>query len=90
MSRPAAYAPCQGYRYQILCRHPQHARTYEHCDYAADTTERNHLLANYRLAYGTGWEFKIILLPRSYWTRDDDRETIAEGDSRYYRTGRDV
>jgi len=69
MSKPQAYAPEYGYRYQLLCRHPAYARAYEHCDYATDRAERNHLLENYRMAYGAGWEFKTIALPRKYWPK---------------------
>lgn len=67
MSRPAAYDPQEGYKYQILCRNQSYDRAYEHCDYAKDRSELKHLLANYRLAYGGGWEFKTILLPRKFW-----------------------
>lgn len=67
MSRPQAYSPAEGYRYQILCRNPAYGRAYEHCDYASDPADKSHLLENYRLAYGGGWEFKTITLPRKYW-----------------------
>jgi hypothetical protein len=70
MPKPKAYQPEQGYRYQLLTRHPQYnGREWEHCDYATDREERNYLLAEYRLAYGAGWEFKTILLPSKYWPR---------------------
>lgn len=65
MSRPMAYDPQPGYRFQILCRNG--SREWEHCDYAPDKAERKHLLENYRLAYGPGWEFRTILLPAKYW-----------------------
>lgn len=40
MSKPNAYAPQQGYRYQILTRNQQYnGRAWEHCDYAKDTKE---------------------------------------------------
>lgn len=67
MSHPQAYDPEQGYRYQILCRNSAYSRTYEHCDYAKDKAEKNHLINNYSTAYGGGWEFKTILLPAKYW-----------------------
>ena len=54
MSRPQAYAPESGYRYQLLCRNQQYDRAWEHCDYAADRADKRHLLENYRLAYGGG------------------------------------
>ena len=69
MSLPQAYAPESGYRYQILCRNQQYDRAWEHCDYAVDAAERRHLLENYRLAYGAGWELQTILLPVKYWPR---------------------
>lgn len=67
MSRPKAYDPQQGYKYQILCRNLQYSRSFEHCDYAKDRSEKKHLLLNYRQAYGPGWEFKTILQPAKYW-----------------------
>jgi len=70
MSKPIAYDPQQGYKYQILCRNQQYSRAFEHCDYATDRSDLKHLLENYRLAYGAGWEFKRILLPRKYWRQD--------------------
>ncbi len=69
MSRPQAYEPAEGYRYQILCRNQSYSRAFEHCDYAEDRAERSHLLENYRLAYGPGWEFRTILLPARYWPK---------------------
>jgi hypothetical protein len=69
MSRPQAYDPQDGYRYQILCRNQQYGREWEHCDYAKDRAERKHLIYNYALAYGGGWEFKPILLPRKFWPK---------------------
>ena len=68
MSYPKAYEPESGCKYQILCRNPQYnGREWEHCDYAKDKTEKGFLLGEYRLAYGGGYEFKVILLPRKYW-----------------------
>lgn len=74
MARPQAYDPQDGYRYQILCR--SRCRKWEHCDYAKDRTEKNYLVGEYRMAYGVGWEFKVIPLPRKYWpnaTKDPQR-----------------
>lgn len=67
MPMPQAYEPQQGYKFQILCRNQQYSRAWEHCDYAKDTTEKKHLIQNYREAYGASWEFKSILLPAKYW-----------------------
>ena len=69
MARPQAYDPQAGYRYQILCRNEQYGRTWEHCDYAVDLSEKNYLIREYRLAYGVGWEFKSILLPAKFWPK---------------------
>jgi hypothetical protein len=67
MSRLKAYEPEQGYKYQIFCRNQQYSgREWEHCDYAKDSQEKKYLIGEYRLAYGVGWEFKSILLPRKY------------------------
>ena len=68
MSKPKVYEPQQGYRYQILARNQQYnGRTWEHCDYAKDTKEKNYLIDEYKLAYGVGREFKSILFPKKYW-----------------------
>jgi hypothetical protein len=69
MSRPQAYAPEQGYKWQRLGR--AGVRTWEHCEYAKDAAEKRYLLEQYRLAYGTGWEFRTILLPARYWKGKD-------------------
>lgn len=66
MSRPKAYNPEPGYKYQILVMCPNE-REYEHCDYAKDREEKKHLLDNYREAYGPGFSFKVEELPRKYW-----------------------
>ena len=66
MSRPQAYSPEHGYKYQILTKCVGE-RAYEHCDYAKDKTEKNYLLSEYRLAYGAGFSFKTITLPAKYW-----------------------
>lgn len=67
MAHPKAYEPIEGHKYQILCRNQSYSREYEHCDYAVDLSEKKHLLENYKMAYGAGWEFKTITLPRKYW-----------------------
>lgn len=66
MALPKAYQPEQGYTHQILCRNTQYSRTFEHCDYAISKEDKKHLLCNYKLAYGNGWEFKCIPLPVKY------------------------
>lgn len=67
MTRPIAYDPQQGYRYQILTRNPSYSREWEHCDYATDRKELNYLLEEYHFAYGAGYEFKVMELPQKYW-----------------------
>jgi hypothetical protein len=69
MTYPIAYEPQQGYKYQILVKTP-YDRAYEHCDYAIDYADRKHLLENYRMAYGSGFGFKVITLPRKYWSEE--------------------
>lgn len=71
MAKPAAYDPRPGYRYQILCRNQQYSKEWEHCDYAVDKADKNHLLANYRQAYGDGWEFNVIPLPARFWPKPE-------------------
>lgn len=66
MSRPKAYDPQEGYKYQILTR-ANGEREWEHCDYAETRLERNHLIAEYDMAYAGGFQFKTILLPAKYW-----------------------
>lgn len=71
MSYPKAYQPVRGYKYQILCRHPEYnGREWEHCDYAIDKKEKNYMVSEYTLAYGCGYEFKAILLPQKYWSEE--------------------
>lgn len=67
MSRPKAYDPREDYKYQIFCRYND--RTWDHCDYAKDYDEKKYLIGEYRVAFGSGWEFKTILLPRKYWPK---------------------
>jgi hypothetical protein len=70
MAKPQAYQPAEGYRFKLLARHSVYSgRTWEHCDYATDRDDRRHLMENYRLAYGAGWEFRAILLPAKYWPK---------------------
>lgn len=69
MGRPKAYAPEQGQKYQLLVMCPAE-REYEHCDYAKDKAERDYLLKEYTMAYGTGFRFKSIILPVKYWNND--------------------
>ena len=65
MTQPQAYDPQPGQRFQILCKSTE--RVWEHCDYAKDSQEKNYLLGEYRLAYGPGFMFKVIQLPKHYW-----------------------
>ena len=67
MTRPKAYDPEHGYRYQILCRDPSVDREWEHCDYATDWKDRKHLLENYTQGYGHSFQFRTLQLPRKYW-----------------------
>lgn len=67
MSHPKAYDPQPGYKYQILTRNLSYGRTWEHCDYATSHQSKMYLLTEYRIAYGPGWEFKSIKLPKKYW-----------------------
>jgi hypothetical protein len=63
---PKCYSPEYGYKYQILTR-DNSSREFEHCDYAKDKAEKDYLLAEYRMAYGSGFNFKVVLLPQKYW-----------------------
>lgn len=69
MSRPQAYSPEPGQRFQILCRNPNYGKAWEHCDYATDSKEKRHLIDQYRQSYGLGWEFTSVLLPAKYWPK---------------------
>lgn len=71
MARPQAYDPQDGYKYQILGRNPAYGRAFDHVDYAKDRQEKNYLLGEYGMAYGGGWEFKTIILPRKYWPKPE-------------------
>jgi hypothetical protein len=67
MTRPREYDPRPDCRYQIFCRYIDCGPAWEHCDYATDPPDKTHLLKNYREAFGAGWNFKVIQLPRKYW-----------------------
>ncbi len=69
MPKPKAYDPQYGYKYQILCRNQSYDRAWEHCEYAVSRQEKNYLIGETRMAYGAGWEFQSILLPRKYWPK---------------------
>ena len=69
--KPKAYDPEHGYRYQIFCRDLSISRTWEHCDYATDIDDRQHLLTEYCIAYGPSWQFKTVLLPAKFWPSRD-------------------
>lgn len=75
MSRPQAYEPQDGYKYQILVKCPGE-RAYEHCDYAKDKEEKNYLLSEYRLAYGAGFQFNTITLPVKFWPVAQVKEAV--------------
>jgi hypothetical protein len=60
------YCPEYGYRYQILCK-SGYDRAFEHCDYATNRQEKNYLLGEYSMAYGNGFQFKVVQLPYKYW-----------------------
>ena len=64
MTQPLAYEPEYGYQYQILTRYGNDP--WEHCDYATNAKEKSFLIKEYRMAYGSGYSFKIIYLPRKY------------------------
>lgn len=63
MSRPKAYSPEYGYRYQILA-YDRYNREYDHLDYAKDREEREYLLKEYRMSMSG---LKAIELPQKYW-----------------------
>ena len=68
MTKPIAYDPQDGYKWQILYRSsPKEA--WEHCDYAVDNTDKKHLLEAYAVAYHGEGQFKVILLPYRYWPK---------------------
>ena len=69
MSRPKAYDPQHGYRYQIL-RYDEYNREYDHVDYAKDRTEKNYLMNEYGIADRVG-RYKAIELPQKFWKKGD-------------------
>ncbi len=56
-----------GNRYAILGRY--NSREWEIIDYAASRIERTQLIAEYRMAFGSGWELKTVQLPKKYWPK---------------------
>lgn len=77
MGRPKAYDPQSGYKYQILCAGPGQ-RELEHCDYAVDRADKKHLIENYQQAYGAGWRFSTIVLPRKFWPKAHKERKLGE------------
>jgi hypothetical protein len=68
MSRPIAYEPVQGQKYQILVKIADE-QAYEHCDYAVDKKELIELVSEHKIAYHGAGYFKTILLPQKYWPK---------------------
>jgi len=67
MGHPSAYDPQDGYKYQILSRNLNYGPEWEHCDYATSNEDAAYLLGEYGMAYGTGYHFKLIRLPKRFW-----------------------
>jgi hypothetical protein len=67
MSLPKSYEPEYGFQYQILTKYKS-LRCFEHCDYAKDRNEKDYLLKEYKLAYGNDFTFRVIKLPKKYWS----------------------
>jgi len=65
MTRPLAYEPEHGQMFHILTKQVSD-RTWEHCDYAKDLCEKKYLTNEYRLAYGSSFEFQSIRIPAKY------------------------
>lgn len=69
MTRPRAYDPAEGQRFQIFTRYRPNGPEWEHCDYAKDRKERDYLLKVAKLAYGPQFDFKCEVLPKKYWPK---------------------
>lgn len=67
MTMPKEYNPEYGYKYQILVMNPTYSRAWEALDYARDNQDLTYLMFEYRFAYGAGYKFKAIALPKKYW-----------------------
>lgn len=79
MTHPQACNPEYGYKFQILAKNTRFSRIWDHwdhCDYATDKGNKNYLLTKYRQAYGAGWEFKVIVLPRKYWPENQTKKAV--------------
>jgi hypothetical protein len=63
MSKPNAYEPEPGQKYQILFRYG--SQPWDHCDYAATRAEKQFLLQQYRQVGGGA--YRALLLPAKYW-----------------------
>lgn len=75
--RLKAYEPQEGYRFQLVARWTV-SGAFEHLDYAVDSTELARLLKEYRLAFGTGWWYRIITLPQRFWPKKSKEESVDE------------
>jgi len=76
MTKPVAYEPLEGQMFQIFAR--SESRVWESIDYADSIDERIYLMDEYRLAYGGGWEFKYIKLPRRFWKKAECKYRVGD------------
>lgn len=58
MSRPKAYNPVEGYRYQLFYKHHE-LRELDHLNYSKDQTELFYLLGEYYLCMTPGTLFYL-------------------------------
>ncbi|MDW2886683.1 hypothetical protein [Exiguobacterium artemiae] len=70
MSRPKAYDPVEGYRYQLFYKHSE-VRELDHLDYAKDQTELFYLLEEYHLCMTPG-TLRYLQLPKQYWPKEGE------------------
>lgn len=70
MTRPKAYAPVDGQRYQLFYKHPG-VREIDHLDYAKDRDELLYLLGEYRLFIPPS-SLSYLQLPKRCWPKEGE------------------
>jgi hypothetical protein len=76
MTRPKAYDPCIGQKYQLFGRWNSNEE-YDHLDYARTKQEKDYIISEYHLG-SPAYMIKAILLPRKYWTLNTKQKTALE------------
>jgi hypothetical protein len=72
--RPKGYLPKTGFKYQIFKRNLNVSPVWSPCDYAIDREHKDELITTHSQAHGEGWEFGFIVVPRRFWSEDEQNK----------------